>query len=168
MIYDTVIGIDPGKSNGYIAIYRNGKIGIVKMHTNIIEFRKFIQHYKSISKRLIVYIEHIEFHNMMDPRIVRRLKVLTDHYAELISILKIEFINYRKVHPRTWQKSYGLIMKKTETAVKKKIHREFLCTTLQFPKVAIKKADAILILKYGLSQISNNIDLGNTLIMKSC
>lgn len=167
MIYDTVIGIDPGKSNGCIAIYRNGKIDVIKIHQNSIEFRKFILHYKSISKRLIVYIEKMDFHDMRNPAIVRQMKKLTDHYAELLTILKIEFVNFREVHPRKWQSAFGLIVKGVKGNDKKKMHRDFLVQTLKYPKVAVVKADAILILKYGLIQIKNNINVGNTLIMRS-
>lgn len=168
MIYDTIIGIDPGKSNGYIAIYRNGQIEVVKMHQSAIEFRRFIQHYKSISKRMIVYIELIDFHSMGNPAIIRQLKKLTDHYAELKLILKIEMINTRQLHPKKWQAAFGLIVKGVKGTEKKKMHRDFLVKKLGYPQVAVNKADAILILKYGISQIKSNIDLSNILIMKSC
>ena len=165
-MYDTVLGIDVGL-NGYVAIYRNG-IEVVPIEHEIVRFRNFIQHYKSISKSMIVYIEKIDFHNVSNPAIVRRMKKLIDHYSEMVAVLKLEDINYREVHPRTWQKHFGLIVKGVQGYDKKKMHRDFLCRTLKFKHVAVNKADAILILKYGLSLLQANNSISNTITLQMC
>lgn len=167
MIYDTVIGIDPGK-NGWVAIHRNGSIGVSKLEFDQRKFKQFLKHYTGISKRLIIYIEKIDFHDMRNPAVIRQMKKLSDHYAGLITVLKTENINFIEVHPRTWQARFGLSKKGIKGHEKKRMHRDFLCSTLKHPKISIERADAVLILKYGLTQIKTNIAINEPLTMKLC
>lgn len=160
-IADELITIDPGKSNGGIVKYNNGRYDswpIKKMcdFEDLVDFFKF---QKENCKLPLIFIERITTFqgdykgNDSDKRnqyIGRAFQMdkLKRHYSELISAIKISKIPYIEVMPASWQKLLKIHIPNEETAIRKRRFKDIALSHFPGQKIVGWNADAFLLIEF--------------------
>lgn len=156
----TVIGIDPGAGGG-IAIYKKNRLEqVIKMPKGLSEMKRYFDHIKENNENVIVFIEKVQMF-MSDSDAENRgkqfrIKELLSNYDQLKSLIVYYGFQFCEVYPITWQSKLGLTRKGMDKAARKNMYKESAGWCFPEATITLYNADALLILKFGLLQLSDN------------
>jgi len=152
---DTIIAIDVGLG-GAIAMWRDGKITVVKMPREFNDLARYIEYVKSISENPIVFCEHVQ----MRPNdskggkqfgIVKMLK----NYHQIETLIRGSRMPFIPVMPITWQTRLKIYIKGEDYQERKKRLKEISQGFHPELKVTLKTCDALLILRFARYMMQN-------------
>jgi hypothetical protein len=103
----TIIGIDPGLGGG-IAILHEKKLILHKMPEQFMDIVELFKPYAMARCSL----EMINLRPKFDRFANSRMDALKTNYVNLQNALSINMINYKEVHPTTWQIFHNLVLPK--------------------------------------------------------
>jgi len=172
--FKTVMAIDPGKSNGGLAVVRNGIITLHKLPETITELVTLFNKYKSDIEKDICFIEKVGLRasDMSNPGRAIGLQKLTLHTRSVKDALEICGFIIIEVHPRTWQKGIHLHYPKgIDYHERKEINKHYAIEMFKELKVYKWNADALCILFFAFIKIRhdsdymhNNLPISETLL----
>lgn len=153
-----VIAIDPGKSNGGIVIsfgdnkYRT--IALKKLN-DINLLKQWLNDAKEACKLPLIIIEKINTYpgDYNDIGRAYGLEKLKQHYAELMSVVKLSGINYIPVMPRSWQNYIGIYEKGEDYKVRKERYKDIASDWFPGQKVVGWNADAFLLVEFAKKKL---------------
>lgn len=154
-IFDTIVAIDVGLG-GAIAMWRDGRITVVKMPRDLRELSRYIEYIQSISKNPIVFCEHVQ----MRPQdsqggkqfgIVKMLK----NYHQIETLIKSKSMPFIPVLPITWQTRLKIYIRGEDYQERKKRLKKISQDFHPELKVTLKTCDALLILRFARHMMQN-------------
>lgn len=158
-MFDCIIGIDPGVSNGGIAAKTRNGLELNKNPRKLKEMITIFNGFGEYSKSPLAVIEHVQLYNRdMDvPGKLFGLQKLFNHYKLLIEALSYMEIPYLDVYPTTWQSSLNLKIKGFESDKDRK-NRYKRVAQRYYPgvKVTLWNSDALLLTYFGAKVLSNH------------
>lgn len=166
----TIVAIDPGVSNGGIAIYTKGKINVIKNPKTSEEIKDLIIHIQETYQNVVFIIEKVSAFTGDDaPGKKFMINKMLKNYEQLITTIKFLDFPLIECHPLTWQRGLNLRMKlkkKTKDLTTqqkdelKKIRKERYKTFAQKShpeiKVTLWSSDAICICEFLLLKYQTN------------
>lgn len=159
--YDSILSIDPGKSNGCISIFRNGITtckAISKMK-DVSGITTVLKYYQEISENMIVFIEKVSTLPpsiyVNEPYRAIQMGKLLKHHAGLIAILTVLNIDFIEVHSRKWQSYLRLVLKGEDQKERKKRYRSFAQKCYPEIRATLVNSDALCLLQYGRLKLKN-------------
>lgn len=158
MVYDCIIGIDPG-ANGGIAIWRkDAPVKTVKMPRNLIDIRYLLQYIKSISISAIIFLEKVQLRSddiKDNPGKAFRIQQLLMAFRQLKDYIAVEEVPYVLVHPISWQSYLKLRKQKEEKTERKNRYKDAAAYYYPGVKTTLWNADAILLMHFGRLKCRN-------------
>lgn len=152
IIFDCILGIDPG-SNGGIAIWRpNQPLQTIKMPKELSELRDYLQYIKEITKNPIVFLEKVQLRadDVKDnPGKAFRIQQLLMQFQRLKEFIEVEGIPYVLLHPMSWQSTLKLRKQAEGKTERKNRYKEAAEHYYPGLKATLWNADAVLILHAG-------------------
>lgn len=154
----TIIGIDPGSSNGGIAVWKNMKpVRVAKMPKNedIDQLRDYLQDVKENDPNCIVFIEKVQMFGSDatdNPGKAYRIKVMLANYERIIALLIFLRIEYVEVYPISWQTTLGLKKKGQSKKDKKNSFKEYAQRCFPEIKVTLRTSDALCLVNFALQK----------------
>lgn len=154
----TIIGIDPGSSNGGIAVWKNMKpVRTAKMPKNedIDQLRDFLTDVKNQDSNCIVFIEKVQMFSTDasdNPGKAYRIKVMLANYERIIALLIFLKIEYVEVYPISWQTTLGLKKKGQTKTEKKNSFKEYAQRCFPEIKVTLRTSDALCLVQFALTK----------------
>lgn len=152
LVFDCIIGIDPG-SNGGIAIWRpNQQLQTIKMPKDLSELRGYLQYIKEITKSPIVFLEKVQLRadDVKDnPGKAFRIQQLLMQFQRLKDFIEVEGIPYVCLHPMSWQSALKLRKQAEGKTERKNRYKEAAKHYYPSLKATLWNADAVLILHAG-------------------
>jgi len=151
------IGIDPGKSGGMASIRCDENLGIVSYSAHGFAtmtereitrgLRKMIRG-STEAESLCVLIEKQGVRPLTDRP--KNIATLHHQFGILHGCLLTLEVGYEDISPHAWQKTFKLLMPKgTESAAKKRKHKEKAQQFFPEVNVTLQTCDALLIAEYG-------------------
>lgn len=159
---NTIIAIDPGSSNGGIAVYSGGIVEAVRVPDTPIKLQEYLLEKKKMYENITVFIEKVQpFVSDSDQKGKRfRIQKLLANYRELVTVIQLCRIKYVEVPPITWQTTLELKWKpKPEQQERKRRYKRYAQRC--FPslnKVTLYTADALCIVQFALVKIDEDIN----------
>lgn len=160
MKISAVIGIDPGSSNGGIAVFIPGEqVKTVRMPKDLRDLHDFLAYYAETYKP-IVFLEKlsvrpndVEIKPDGKPNMGKmfRMQKLMGNYEHLKALIETAGIPYVMVHPQKWISTLKLRVNgvKEEKAERKRRYAKRAAELYPGVKVTLWNADAILICHFG-------------------
>ena len=156
---NAVIGIDPGTSNGGIAVFIPGmNVKVVKMPKEITELRDFFSYYAE-NYHPIVFLEKLSVRPddvMADGSRANmgklfRIQKMMANFEHLKALIETAGIPYVLVHPLSWQTKLKLRERgmHEEKAERKRRYAEHAQKVYPGVSVALWNADALLLMHFG-------------------
>ncbi len=147
---DVIIGIDPGLSNGGIAIYSpNRKTETLKMARTTKELWELLFPY-SKEKTFVILEKVNSFRDDTDiPGKRFGIEKLVLNYEAIKNVLELLDIPYLLVHPASWQKELFLVKKGEDKLERKKRFKTVAQGKFKETKVTLWNADALLLVLLG-------------------
>jgi len=146
MSVDTIIGIDPGRTSGGIAIWFHDNDWLLKkMPTTEKDLAEFARYVLTDRFHPIAFVEKIgSFGRNYGTAIIK----LALHYGVILGILSTMRIETHEVTPNVWQKKLNCLTKGDKSISKRRAQ-------MLFPKLKITNAtaDALLIAEYGRQKL---------------
>ena len=161
-----VIGIDPGVSQGGIAVFIPGDHPkVVKMPKDVTELADFLQYYAATYKpivfleKLSVRPDDVEIMPDGKPNMGKmyRIQKLMGNYEHLKAIIETSGIPYVMVHPQKWISKLHLRLNgvKEEKADRKRRYAQRAAQLYPRVKVTLWNSDALLIMHFGRFVLAN-------------
>lgn len=163
MKFNTIIGIDPGISNGGIAVIRDRTCTTVKMPKFFSQQKEYFEYINSLSGNKIAFIEMVQMWvddlNGKNKYKALQMQKLFSHFAELKSALIVNNIQFIVVHPATWQSFLRLRIKGYEGKKERK-NRYKIEAQSYFPetKMTLQNCDAVLLAVFGYKKLKEDIE----------
>jgi len=155
MKYDLMIGIDPGVSNGGIAIKRDFA-KTYRCPREFKEMRAMFRYIKNYGKNPLAFIEVVQLFSTdsKTPGKQYGLQKLFRHFNSLKNALESENIPYVEVYPQSWQSFLKLKTKQPESDRDRK-NRYKRAAQNYFPeeRVTLWNSDALLLMYFGIKKI---------------
>lgn len=169
MVYNCIIGIDPGMSGGLsVVTTENLTPRLYDMPRSVNELRAVLDNY--VKFKPVVFLEKVSFwigdlkarpgmtekeKGAMRGKVIRMQK-LTANYESLKTAIQWQGYDLVECTPMQWQRGLALksIKDRTERKNRNKDHAKYFYPGL---KITHKTADAVLIMQYGLSKINGGI-----------
>lgn len=152
----TIIGIDPGLSNGGIVVhFEGGSWEAYKMpRTMAAQLVLFKELHRRTSGNLWAVIERVnEWHSDLEnPGKRFGISKLINHATTLKNVLEGTGIPYREVHSKTWQAKLGLQSLPGETQSERKSRYRDILRSKVPVKVTLWNADAFMLVEFGFKQ----------------
>lgn len=162
MLYDSIIGIDPGSTSGAISLISTHRLEVYDMPKDYVELKELLEDL-TINSNAICYIEQV---GGMPGEGGHRSFTFGANYGDLRSTAHGLGLGIVFVRPQEWQKHFDLVLPKnvdleelgamleTKSRDKKLLKKKLNIKVAQdrFPTLEIKKsghADALLIGLYG-------------------
>lgn len=169
MVYECVMGIDPGRTGGIAVVTKDNLIPYTyKMPESVQEFRTVLDNYKDY--KVVVFLEKVNMWigdmttkqeaTESEKKAMRgkvfRLQKLIANYNEIKTCIKWQGYDLIECTPGQWQKGLSLrpIKDKTDRKNRNKDHARYFYSGI---KITHQNADALLIMQYGLSRLSGGI-----------
>lgn len=164
---NAIIAIDPGISNGGIAVFiPNNPVKTVKMPKDITGLADFLKYYKE-NYNPIVFLEKLSVRpddvgvgpdgkpNMGK---IFRIQKLMANYEHLKALIETTGVPYVMVHPMTWQTKLKLRVRgqQEEKAERKRRYADKAAELYPGVKVTLWNADALLIMHFGRWALVND------------
>lgn len=162
--YSCIIGVDPGSSNGGIAVYIPGRnIKTLRMPKDVRELAQFFAYYAE-NYRPLVMLEKLNIRpdDLMggnaNPGKVYRIQKLLANFEQLKAIIEASGTPYCLVHPMSWQKRLGLRVQgvKEEKAERKNRYKQTAAAWYPGVKVTLWNSDALLLMHFGRWVVVND------------
>ena len=146
MTCDVIIGIDPGLSNGGIAIYSpNRKTETFKMVKTVKELWELLFPY-SKEKTFVVLEKVNSFRDDTDTPGKRfGIEKLVNNFEAIKNVLELLDLPYLLVHPVSWQKELFLTQKGEDKLDRKRRFKSVAGSKFKDTKVTLWNADALLL-----------------------
>lgn len=151
--YKLVMGIDPGASGG-IANYHEGRLTIVKMDRDVTKLMVYFKHMKETYTDILVVVEKQTVRPMDINGRQYRMQSLLNNFNNVLTVLKLNEIDFICVMPIEWQKYLNLKMKEKESDKARKNRYKLSAQTL-YPmlKMNLWNADATLLMHFGRKKL---------------
>lgn len=163
MIPNTIITIDPGSSNGGIAVWQKGKpVKVARMpkNENIKELQIFLQKIDTENSDIIVFIEKVQMFSTDatdNPGKQYRIKVMLANYERILALLMFIGIPYVEVYPQSWQSTLKLNKRGLSKKDKKNSFKEFAQYCFPEIKVTLWSSDALCLVQFALIKYGQDI-----------
>lgn len=162
-----VIAVDPGQSNGGLAVFVPGqKTKVAKMPKDVRDLAEFFAYYKE-NYNPIVFLEKLSVRpddvTAQDSKAnmgkLFRIQKMMANYEHLKAIIETAGIPYVMVAPMTWQTKLKLRVhgEKMEKAERKRRYAESAAKWYPEVKVALWNSDALCILQFGRWALANDM-----------
>lgn len=162
---EIIIGIDPGSSNGGIAIWKEGHpVKTIRMPKNeeLNKLSDYFNHINSLDQDVVVFIEQISMflgdEQIDNPAIQYRLQVLKANYERIIAFLVHKKLPYVPVHPISWQSTLKLREKGISDKDKKNNFKTFAQNCFPEIKVTLWSSDALCLVQFAFRKYSDDVD----------
>lgn len=167
-----VIAVDPGQSNGGIAVYIPSnpaatRVKVVKMPKDIADLKEFFAYYAENYKPL-VFIEKLSVRpddvRVQDEKAAMgklyRIQKMMANFEHLKAIIEAAGIPYIMTHPLSWQTKLKLRLKgvQEEKSARKRRYEEAAQSLYPAIKVTLWNADALLLLRFGRIMLANDMN----------
>ena len=158
-MYKTVIGIDPGKSNGGISVLIGNNVANYHVPAT---FKEMVVLFREIVEKTEDQVAFLEVVNMFgvdtkQPGRLMRMMALFSNYRDLQNALTICNIDIVPVYPNSWQSYMNLRSAKNEdSAVRKKRYKSAAQNMFPRTKVTLWNADALILVKFGVKKLAND------------
>ena len=165
-----IIGIDPGSSNGGIAVWKNkAPVVVANMpkNENIGALRDFLAAFIRQSDDIVVFIEKVQmFHSDTEENRGKqyRIKVMLANYERIISLLIFLGIKYVEVYPISWQSTLKLRKKGLEKKARKALYKEYAKNAFPEIKVTLRNSDALCLIQFALTKYEKDVNWINSRI----
>lgn len=149
--FDTIIGIDPGRSGG-LAKYRAGYVDTIRMPKDIADLQPFFQNIKDISVNPIIFLEKVQLRadDIKDnPGKAFRIQNMLMDFQRLKDYIEIVGIPYVLIHPLSWQSTLKIRKQGEEKKDRKNRYKSVAEYYYPNVKATLWNADAILIMHAG-------------------
>lgn len=167
MTISAVISVDPGQSNGGLAVFVPGqKTKVAKMPKCITDLRDFFAYYKE-NYNPIVFLEKLSVRpddvTAQDSKAnmgkLFRIQKMMANYEQIKTILEMNNIPYVMVHPGKWTTYLGLRIKgKKETKQERKNrYKEYAKKNYPNIDVTLWNCDALNIMHFGRKVLVNDL-----------
>ena len=168
---NALIGIDPGQSNGGIAVYVPSnpaatKVKVVKMPKDMAELRDFFAYYAE-NYRPLVFLEKLSIRpddikvegDAANLGKLYRVQKMMANFEHLKALVETSGIPYVMVHPCQWQSRLKLRLNGVheEKAARKRRFAESAQSLYPSIKVTLWNADALLLLHFGRVVLANDL-----------
>lgn len=167
MKIDCIIGIDPGSSNGGIAVYVPGEnVKTVKMPKDVADIATFLAYYKE-NYNPVVFLEKLNMR--IDDVTVEdgkanmgkmfRMQKLMANYEHLKAVIEIAGVPYVMVHPYSWQSKLKLRVRgqQEDKAERKRRYAKVAGEWYPTIRITLWNADAVLIMHFGRWALMNDL-----------
>ena len=158
LVFDCIIGCDPG-ANGGLAIWRpNQQLQTIKMPKDLSELRGYLKYIKEITKSPIVFLEKVQLRadDVKDnPGKAFRIQQLLMAFQRLKDYIEVEGIPYILIHPISWQTTLKLRKQAEGKTERKNRYKEAAEHYYPGLKATLWNADAVLILHAGRVKLKN-------------
>lgn len=157
-----LFGIDPGRSNGGVVKFSNGKYESwpLKKMNEFEDMVDFFKYQKEICDLPLIFLERITTFagdyagNDIDKKkayVGRAFQMdkLKRHYTEITAALKIAKIPYIEVMPGQWQKYLKVHIPNEDTGVRKRRFKDIASDWFSGNNVVGWNADAYLLIEFG-------------------
>lgn len=163
---NAVIGIDPGSSNGGIAVYVPGQnVKVSRMPKDVRELGEFFAYY-SENFHPIIFLEKQQL-RVSDVQLengsvnmgkIFRMEKLQANYEHLKALIEVRGIPYIMVHPLSWQTKLNLRQKgvKEEKKERKKRYQTVAHKLYPGVKATLWNSDALLLMHFGRYVLVND------------
>jgi hypothetical protein len=110
----TVVAIDPGVSNGGIAIFTNGRMRVMKNPKTSEDIKDLMIHIKETYNDVLFIIEKVQAFSFGDDAPGKKFNInkMLKNYTELITTIKFLDFPIIECHPLTWQRGLNFRTKK--------------------------------------------------------
>ena len=166
---NALIGIDPGQSNGGIAVYVPSnpaatKVKVVKMPKDMAELRDFFAYYAE-NYRPLVFLEKLSVRpddikvegDAANLGKLYRVQKMMANFEHLKALIETSGIPYIMVHPLKWQTALNLRRNGEEKADRKRRYVEVAHSKYPSIKTTLWNADALLLLHFGRVVLANDL-----------
>ena len=166
---NALIGIDPGQSNGGIAVYIPSnpaatKVKVVKMPKDMAELRDFFAYYAE-NYRPLVFLEKLSIRpddvttegGSANLGKLYRVQKMMANFEHLKALVETSGIPYVMVHPLSWQTRLNLRRKGEEKADRKRRYVDVAKSIYPGIKTTLWNADALLLLHFGRVVLANDL-----------
>lgn len=161
LVASEIFGVDPGKSNGGISKYKNGKIETWNMKdiSDFTDLCDFWKQQKETSKQPLIFIEKISTFkadltnvppSKKDEYIGRQRNMdkLKIHYVELISAIKVAEIPFIEIMPYHWQYYLKIHIHNEDYGIRKKRYKDIASDWFPGIKVTNMNCDSLLLIEF--------------------
>jgi len=157
-----IIGIDPGASNGGIAIWENGKpvrVARVPKNEEMNRLKTFLIEERKNKSDTVVFIEKVQMFGSDSSEENAgkqyRIKVMLANYERLIALMMFIGIPYVEVYPQSWQSTLKLRFKGISKTQKKNKFKEYAQNCFPEIKVTLWSSDALCLIQFALRKYSD-------------
>ena len=164
MIPSTIIGIDPGSSNGGIAIWKKGELTkTIRMPKNeeLNRLSVYFDHINESNNDVVVFIEKIAmFLGDKDVGNVAkqyRLQQLKANYERIIAFLVHKKLPYVPTHPMSWQSTLKLRRKWENDSEKKKAFKTYAQNCFPELIVTLLSSDALCLIQFAFRKYEDDL-----------
>lgn len=160
MVYDKIIGIDPGVSQGCICHMNEKGYHTTRMPREAIDIERVFKTLRADSESPLAFIEKVNTWNTDQDNPGKQFHIdkMNKNYAQIIALLISVGIPYIEVHPATWQAILGLRPKKGENLSKterKNRHKE-AAQMYTMRKLSLWQADGVCIAEFGFRKVTSD------------
>jgi hypothetical protein len=156
-MFDCILGIDPGVSNGGIVAKTKNTVELSKNPRKLSDMITLLNGIKEYSRSPMAVIEHISLYagDLSVPGKIYGLQKLFNHYTLLTQAVSYLEIPYLDVFPATWQSGLNLKVKYSESSKERK-NRYKRVAQSYFPgvKVTLWNSDALLLAMFGMKALT--------------
>ena len=157
-----IIGIDPGSSNGGIAIWKKGeKVKTILMPKNeeIDKLKDFLVQKFNQEKDTVVFIEKVQMFGSDSLEENKgkhfRIQVMLRNYERIIGVILVLGIPYIEVYPQSWQSTLNLRRKWKDNQEKKNAFKTFAQNCFPEIKVTLWSSDALCLIQFAFRKYSD-------------
>lgn len=149
--FDKIIGIDPGSSNGGIAVLSGSGMGVSRMPKTLAELKKVMKE-QCEGYSPIAFIERVSMRppDQDEPGKIFRIRRLEDNQAQLWAMLTFLDVPFVPVMPYSWQRYLNLYDKSLDDSAKKKKYQS--AANSWYPRekgFSLWAADAVCLVQFG-------------------